>query len=62
MGTPVAGGLTYREAHLLMEIVADSGTLGSMDIVEINPIVDQQNQTATMAIELAVSALGKRIL
>ncbi len=62
VGTPVAGGLTYREAHLLMEIVADSGTLGSMDIVEINPIVDQQNQTAAMAIELAVSALGKRIL
>jgi arginase len=62
VGTPVAGGLTYREAQLLMEIVADSKTLGSVDIVEINPIVDQGNQTATMAIDLAVSALGKRIL
>jgi arginase len=62
VGTPVAGGLTYREAHLLMEIVADSETLGSMDIVEINPIVDQGNRTAAMAIDLAVSALGKRIL
>jgi arginase len=62
VGTPVAGGLTYREAHLLMETVADSRTLGSLDIVEINPIVDQGNQTATMAIDLAVSALGKRIL
>ena len=62
VGTPVAGGLTYREAQLLMEIVADSKTLASVDIVEINPIVDQGNQTATMAIDLAVSALGKRIL
>ena len=62
VGTPVAGGLTYREAHLLMETVADSRTLDSLDIVEINPIVDQGNQTATMAIDLAVSALGKRIL
>ena len=62
VGTPVAGGLTFREAHLLMEIVADAETLGSMDIVEINPIVDHGNQTAAMAIDLAVSALGKRIL
>ena len=62
VGTRVAGGLTYREAHLLMETVADSRTLDSLDIVEINPIVDQANQTATMAIDLAVSALGKRIL
>ena len=62
VGTPVSGGLTYREAHLIMEIIADSQKLGSMDIVEINPIIDQQNKTASMAIELAVSALGKSIL
>jgi arginase len=62
VGSPVPGGLTYREAQLLMEIVADSNTLGSLDIVEINPIVDQANHTARIAIDLAVSALGKRIL
>ena len=62
VGTPVSGGLTYREAHLMMEIIADSQSLTSMDIVEINPIIDQYNQTAKMAIELTVSALGKSIL
>jgi arginase len=62
VGTPVEGGLTYREAHLLMEIIADSERLASMDIVEINPIIDTGNRTAKMAIELAVSGLGKRIL
>ena len=62
VGTPVSGGLTYREAHMLMEIIADSQSLTSMDIVEINPIIDQYNQTAKIAIELAVSALGKSIL
>jgi len=62
VGTPVSGGLTFREAHLLMEIIADSGLLSSMDIVEINPIIDHQNQTAKIAVDLAVSLFGKRIL
>jgi len=62
VGTPVPGGLTYREAHLLMEILADSNLLSSMDIVEINPIVDTSNQTAILAVKLAVSLFGKRIL
>ena len=61
-GTLVPGGLTYREAQLLMEIVADSGRLSSLDIVEINPILDNHNQTAKMAVELAASAFGKSIL
>lgn len=61
VGTPVPGGLTYREAHLLMEIIADSGRLSSMDIVEINPIMDTRNTTATMAVHLAVSLFGKQI-
>lgn len=61
-GTLVPGGLTYREAQLLMEIVADSGRLSSMDIVEINPILDDHNTTAKMAVELAASAFGKSIL
>lgn len=60
-GTPVPGGLTYREAHLLMEIVSDSGKLTSMDLVEINPILDQANKTARLAVDLTVSALGKSI-
>lgn len=62
VGTPVPGGLTYREAHLLMEIIADSHHVGSMDIVEINPIMDTANQTARLAVKLAVSLFGKRIL
>lgn len=62
VGTPVNGGLTFREAHLLMEIIADSELLSSMDIVEINPIIDHQNQTAKIAVDLAVSLFGKRIL
>jgi len=61
-GTLVPGGLTYREAQLLMEIVADSGRLSSMDIVEINPILDDHNKTAKMAVSLAASAFGKSIL
>ncbi len=61
VGTPVPGGLTYREAHLFMEIIADSGKLSSMDIVEINPILDQANKTARLAVDLTVSALGKCI-
>ncbi|MBI9090230.1 MAG: arginase [Desulfobacterium sp.] len=62
VGTPVPGGLTYREAHLFMEIMADSGKLTSMDMVELNPILDQANKTAKLAVELIVSALGKSIL
>jgi arginase len=62
VGTPVPGGLTYREAHLALELLADSGLLGSCEFVEVNPILDQGNQTARMAVELAASALGKRIL
>jgi arginase len=62
VGTPVRGGLTYREAQLLMEIIADTGKLGSMDVVEINPVLDHENRTAQMAVGLVASALGKRIL
>ena len=62
VGTPVAGGLTYREAHLLMEILSDTGKLGSMDLVELNPILDNKNKTASLAVELIVSAFGKSIL
>jgi arginase len=62
VGTPVPGGLTYREAHLLMEILSQSGKVQSMDIVEINPILDERNRTAELAVELAVSLLGKRII
>jgi arginase len=62
VGTPVKGGLNYREAHLLMEMIADTGLLTSLDIVEINPILDVQNQTAALGTELALSALGLEIL
>ena len=62
VGTPVPGGLTYREAHLLMEILADSGKVGSLDIVEVNPILDEHNRTARLGVELAASLLGQRIL
>ena len=62
VGTPVPGGLTYREAHLLMELLADSGLVASLDLVEINPILDARNQTAALAVELAGSLLGQNIL
>jgi len=62
VGTPVSGGLTYREAHLAMELIADSRRLISMDIVEVNPILDQENATALLGVELVMSALGKKIL
>ena len=62
VGTPVRGGLTYREAHVLMEGVAQSGTLGSLEITEINPILDSENRTAILAVELILSALGKTTL
>ena len=61
-GTLVPGGLTYREAQLLMEIIADSKRLGSLDIVEINPILDNRNKTAQTAVSLIASLFGKRIL
>ncbi|TAL30339.1 MAG: arginase [Spirochaetes bacterium] len=61
VGTKARGGTTYREAHLLMEILADTNMVGSLDIVEINPILDHRNQTATLAVELAASLFGKRI-
>ena len=62
VGTPVKGGISYREAHTLMEGVAASGTLGSLEITEINPILDRENQTAILAVELILSALGKTTL
>jgi arginase len=62
VGTPVRGGLSYREAHLAMEIVAESGLASSLDVVEVNPILDRENETAELAVELVASALGARIL
>jgi len=62
VGTPVRGGLSYREAHLAMELVAEAGTLASLEIVEVNPILDSRNRTARLAVELIASALGARIL
>jgi arginase len=62
VGTPVRGGLSYREAHLLLELVAESGLVSSLDIVEVNPILDRENETGKLAVELAASALGARIL
>lgn len=62
VGTPVMGGLNYREAHLLMEMLADSGKVCSMDIVEINPILDTQNRTAEIGVEMILSILGQQIL
>jgi len=62
VGTPVPGGLSYREAHLLMELLADSGRPTSLDLVEVNPILDTQNRTAAIMVEMAASLLGKKIL
>ena len=62
VGTPVWGGATYREAHLAMEIISDHGRMLSMEIVEVNPVIDEHNQTADLAVELALSAFGKKIL
>ena len=62
VGTPVRGGLNYREAHLLMELIAESGALAAIDMVEVNPTLDIRNTTAELGIELALSALGMRIL
>ncbi|HYN15436.1 MAG TPA: arginase [Terriglobales bacterium] len=62
VGTPVRGGATYREAHLAMEIIADHGRLTSFEIVEVNPVIDEHNQTADLAVELTLSVFGKKIL
>jgi len=62
VGTPVRGGLTYREAHLAMELVAESGSVRSLEIVEVNPILDRENTTAATAVELVASALGATII
>jgi len=62
VGTPVWGGATYREAHLAMEIIADHGRMMSFEIVEVNPVIDEHNQTADLAVELSLSAFGKKIL
>jgi arginase len=62
VGTPVRGGLTYREAHLAFELVSESGVAGSLEVVEVNPILDRANTTAATAVELIASAFGKTIL
>lgn len=62
VGTPVRGGFSYREAHLAMEILSDSHKLTSMEVVEVNPVLDTANRTALLAVELVMSAMGKRIL
>ena len=62
VGTPVRGGASYREAHLAMEIIADHGRMTSFEIVEVNPVIDEHNRTASLAVELALSAFGKKIL
>jgi arginase len=62
VGTPVRGGMTYREAHLAMETICDSGRLLSMEIVEVNPVLDDANRTALLGVELVMSAMGKKIL
>ena len=62
VGTPVRGGLTYREAHLALELVAESGVAGSLEVVEVNPILDRENTTALTAVELVASALGATII
>jgi arginase len=62
VGTPVRDGLSYRETHLALELVAESGLVSSLDVVEVNPILDRENETGRLAVELAASALGARIL
>jgi arginase len=62
VGTPVKGGLDYREAHLIMELVHDSGVMTSLEMVEVNPILDDRNTSAAFAVELVQSAFGKKIL
>jgi len=61
-GTAVRGGATYREAHLAMEMICDSRRMTSIEVVEVNPVLDEANRTADLAVELIMSGLGKRIL
>jgi arginase len=62
VGTAVPGGLTIREAHLIMEMLADDGRVQSLDLVEVNPILDERNRTALVAVELAAGLFGQRII
>jgi arginase len=62
VGTPVRGGVTYREAHLALEMIADSRLMVSLELVEINPVIDLHNTTATLGVELVLSGMGKKIL
>jgi len=62
VGTPIRGGLSYREGHLALELIAESGLAQSLEVVEVNPILDRENETARLAVELVASALGARIL
>jgi len=62
VGTPVPGGITFREAHLAMEMIADSKKMVSIEVVEVNPIIDVMNKTAVLGVGLLASALGKKIL
>jgi arginase len=62
VGTPIQGGLTFREAHLIMEMISDSKKMLALEVVEVNPIIDVLNRTAILAVGLAASALGKKIL
>ena len=62
VGTPVSGGMTYREAHLAMEMASDDGRIIAMELVEVNPVIDEVNRTANLAVELILSAMGKRII
>jgi arginase len=62
VGTPVRGGFSYREAHLALELIAESGLVGSLEVTEVNPVLDRENATGRLAVELAASGLGARIL
>lgn len=62
VGTPVRGGITYREAHLAMEMIHEAGSMESLEVVEVNPILDQHNATAELAVELVLSSMGKKII
>jgi arginase len=62
VGTPVRGGLTYREAHLVMELINEAGIATSLDVVEVNPILDDRNGTAELAVELVASLMGRQII
>jgi len=61
VGTPIPGGMTFRDAHLVMELIAESHALRSLDMVEVNPILDHANQTGELAVDLICSAFGKSI-